>query len=63
MALPMFLAKYIVEEYPVLMNCLSGALTPLLGFVSQRSKEKLNEKTVKNDIYSLLRFCRFIIFN
>ena len=36
-------------------------ITPLLGFVSQRSKEKLDEKTVKNDIYSLLRFCRFML--
>ncbi|MCR4781536.1 MAG: tyrosine-type recombinase/integrase [Lachnospiraceae bacterium] len=34
---------------------------PLLNFVDQRTKEKLDEKTVKNDIYSLLRFCRFIL--
>lgn len=34
---------------------------PLMEFADQRTKEKLDATTVKNDIYSLLRFCRFII--
>ncbi len=34
---------------------------PLMDFASLRSKEKLEESTVKNDIYSILRFLRFIL--
>lgn len=34
---------------------------PLEGFATQRLKQKLDESTVKNDIYSILRFCRFLI--
>lgn len=34
---------------------------PLMQFAEQRIKTKLEEKTVKNDIYSLLRFCKFIV--
>jgi site-specific recombinase XerD len=33
---------------------------PLASFASLRTKEKLDDDTVKNDIYSILRFCRFI---
>ncbi len=34
---------------------------PLMEFVSLRAREKLDESTVKNDIYSILRFLRFIL--
>lgn len=34
---------------------------PLLAFAKERSKEKLDDDTVKNDIYSILRFCRFLV--
>jgi len=34
---------------------------PLIRFAELRSKEKLDDDTVKNDIYSILRFCRFLI--
>lgn len=34
---------------------------PLMDFASLRSKEKLEASTVKNDIYSILRFLRFIL--
>lgn len=34
---------------------------PLLGFAESRRRMKLNEETVKNDIYSILRFCKFIV--
>lgn len=34
---------------------------PLLGYADQRTREKLDEDTVKNDIYSILRFCGFIL--
>lgn len=34
---------------------------PLMDFADLRKKEKLEESTVKNDIYSILRFLRFIL--
>lgn len=34
---------------------------PLKAFVEQRLKEKLDEDTVKNDIYSCLRLCKYLI--
>lgn len=34
---------------------------PLLSFAKQRKKEKLDDATVDNDIYSILRFYRYII--
>lgn len=34
---------------------------PLLSFAEQRKKEKLDDDTVDNDIYSILRFYRYII--
>lgn len=34
---------------------------PLQGFVESRRMMKLDEETVKNDIYSILRFCKFIM--
>lgn len=34
---------------------------PLMDYVDLRSKEKLEDTTVKNDIYSILRFLRFIL--
>ena len=34
---------------------------PLMDYVSLREREKLEESTVKNDIYSVLRFLRFIL--
>lgn len=36
-------------------------MEPLLGYADQRAREKLDECTIKNDIYSILRFCRFIL--
>lgn len=42
-------------------NIPEWCLTPLLDFAESRRKMKLDENTVKNDIYSILRFCRFII--
>ena len=35
--------------------------TPLLDYAECRRKTKVEENTVKNDIYSILRFCRFIM--
>jgi len=34
---------------------------PLKAFAEQRLKEKLDEDTVKNDIYSILRLCKYLI--
>lgn len=34
---------------------------PLLEFAQSRRRMKLDEETVKNDIYSILRFCKFIV--
>lgn len=34
---------------------------PLMDYVSLREREKLEESTLKNDIYSVLRFLRFIL--
>jgi len=34
---------------------------PLLAFAEQRLKEKLDEDTVKNDVYSVLRLCKYLI--
>lgn len=36
-------------------------LKPLMEYSEIRTKEKLDEDTVKNDIYSLLRFFRFLL--
>ena len=36
-------------------------LNPILGFSENRRRIKLDEKTVKDDIYRILRFCRFIL--
>ncbi len=36
-------------------------LKPLMDYSELRTKEKLDDDTVKNDIYSILRFCRFLI--
>lgn len=35
-------------------------LKPLMGYSRLREKEKLDDDTVKNDIYSILRFCSFL---
>lgn len=34
---------------------------PILNYAAQRTREKLDENTVKNDIYSILRLCRFVL--
>ena len=36
-------------------------LNPLMDYARLREKEKLDNDTVKNDIYSILRFCHFLI--
>ncbi len=34
---------------------------PLESFALHRSRQKLDDSTVKNDIYSILRFCRYLL--
>lgn len=34
---------------------------PLENFALHRSRQKLDDSTVKNDIYSILRFCRYLL--
>ena len=44
------------------LTCLPEWCTePLLNFAETRRRTKLDDDTVKNDIYSILRFCRFIV--
>lgn len=36
-------------------------ISPLLDFAETRRRTRIDENTVKNDIYSILRFCKYIV--
>ena len=36
-------------------------ISPLLDFAETRRRTRIDENTVRNDIYSILRFCRYIV--
>ena len=39
------------------------SIGPLFDYAECRRKTRIDENTVKNDIYSILRFCRYIVAN